>query len=398
MIVGNSLTGDATRAGTLRLRWPYVRRVLAAALADAELPGDVRDRVLRRAAAEYLAPFPPTTEETLAGALSNTIAGRICNHFDFHGGGYTVDGACASSLLAVIELCRALRDHSVDFGLAGGVDLSLDPFELVGFAKLGALATDRMRVYDERSAGFWPGEGCGMLALMRAADARAAGLRVYAEIRGWGISSDGGGGITRPDRDGQLLALRRACELAGTDPADVLLYEGHGTGTRVGDEVELSALAALRAGVRDRAALGSVKANIGHTKAAAGAAGVLKAAMSLYTAVLPPTTGCSSPHPLLRSGEARLRVPRRPEHWPPGHRLAGVSAMGFGGINAHLVLSAADASTTAARSPRGARAPGGGGGGGGAGGARGGGRAGAKCSKTAKGSASVSRPRAHTLR
>ncbi|OKK06630.1 hypothetical protein AMK26_11595 [Streptomyces sp. CB03234] len=340
VVLGNSLTGDATRAGTLRLRWPYVRRVLAAALEAAHITGDVRDDVVRRAAAGYLAPFPPTTEESLAGALSNTIAGRICNHFDFHGGGYTVDGACASSLLAVVELCRALRDHSVDFGLAGGVDLSLDPFELVGFAKTGALAADRMRVYDERSAGFWPGEGCGMLALMRAADARAAGLPVYAEIRGWGISSDGNGGITRPARDGQLLALRRAYELAGADPADVLLHEGHGTGTQVGDEVELTALTALREGARARAALGTVKANIGHTKAAAGAAGVIKAAMSLHTGVLPPTTGCETPHPVLRAPGSPLRILRRPEHWPAGPRLAGVSSMGFGGINAHLVLSA----------------------------------------------------------
>ncbi|MFG3503962.1 SDR family NAD(P)-dependent oxidoreductase [Streptomyces sp. NPDC047821] len=340
VVLGNSLTGDATRAGTLRLRWPYVRRVLAAALDAAGVTGDVRDDVVRRTAAGYLAPFPPTTEESLAGALSNTIAGRICNHFDFHGGGWTVDGACASSLLAVVELCRALADHSVDFGLAGGVDLSLDPFELVGFAKTGALATDRMRVYDERSAGFWPGEGCGVLALMRAADARAAGLRVYAEIRGWGVSSDGSGGITRPDRDGQLLALRRAYELAGTDPCEVLFHEGHGTGTRVGDEVELSALTALREGARTRAALGTVKANIGHTKAAAGAAGLIKAAMSLHTAVLPPTTGCETPHPLLRTPTSPLRVPRTAEPWPPGPRLAGVSSMGFGGINAHLVLSA----------------------------------------------------------
>lgn len=340
VILGNSLTGDTTRAGTLRLRWPYVRRVLAAALEAADITGDVRDDVVRRAAAGYLAPFPPTTEESLAGALSNTIAGRVCNHFDFHGGGYTVDGACASSLLAVVELCRALRDHSVDFGLAGGVDLSLDPFELVGFAKTGALATDRMRVYDERSAGFWPGEGCGMLALMRAADARAAGLRVYAEIRGWGVSSDGSGGITRPARDGQLLALRRAYELAGADPAEVLFHEGHGTGTQVGDEVELSALTALRETARARAALGTVKANIGHTKAAAGAAGVIKAAMSLHTGVLPPTTGCETPHALLRSPGAPLRVLRKAEHWPEGPRLAGISSMGFGGINAHLVLSA----------------------------------------------------------
>ncbi|HEV7452506.1 MAG TPA: SDR family NAD(P)-dependent oxidoreductase [Pseudonocardiaceae bacterium] len=340
VIVGNTLTGEVTRARTLRLRWPYVRRVLAAAMAEADLPEDQRLAVLDRAAMHYLSPFAPTDEETLAGSLSNTIAGRVCNHFDFHCGGYTVDGACASSILAVITACRALRDGSADFALAGGVDLSLDPFELVGFAKTGALAEDRMRVYDERSDGFWPGEGCGMVALMRACDARAAGRRAYAEIIGWGISSDGRGGITRPERDGQLLALRRAYDLAGLHPSAVGLYEGHGTGTAVGDATELAALAELRNGTPVRAALGSIKANFGHTKAAAGIAGLIKATMSVASGVLPPTTGCESPHPILNDARATLRVLPEPEPWPAGARIAGVSAMGFGGINTHVLLRA----------------------------------------------------------
>ena len=112
-------------------------------------------------------------EETLAGGLSNTIAGRICNHFDLKGCGYTVDGACASSLLAVDHACSALAAGDLDVALAGGIDLSLDPFELVGFSKAGALAPDVMRIYDARSVGFWPGEGCGMVVLMRLADAQA---------------------------------------------------------------------------------------------------------------------------------------------------------------------------------------------------------------------------------
>lgn len=338
VVVGNTLTGEVTRARSVRLRWPYTRRVLAAAMDAAGVSQEQRQATLHRAAELYRKPFPEFDDESLAGGLSNTIAGRICNHFDFGGGGYTVDGACASSLLALITACRALGDGSVDFALAGGVDLSLDPFELVGFAKTGALAAERMRVYDENSGGFWPGEGCGVVALMRATDARAAGLPVRAEISGWGISSDGHGGITRPEVRGQLLALRRAYAAAGLEPADVRLHEGHGTGTAVGDEVELSALAQLRRSAPVAAALGSIKANIGHTKAAAGMASLIKAVRSVETGVLPPTTGCERPHRYLREAESVLRVLDQPEPWSRGPRVAGVSAMGFGGINTHVVV------------------------------------------------------------
>src|SRR6185436_17685468 len=128
----------------------------------------------------YKAPFPPIDEDTLAGGLSNTIAGRICNYFDLNGGGYTVDGACSSSLLSVANACQALDGGDVDVAIAGGVDLSIDPFEIIGFAKTGALATGEMRVYDRGSNGFWPGEGSGVLVLMRESDALAAGKRIYA--------------------------------------------------------------------------------------------------------------------------------------------------------------------------------------------------------------------------
>lgn len=338
VVIGNSLTGEVTRANTLRLRWPYVRRVLTEALGEAGLPDTQITDILDRAAARYLAPFPPVGDETLAGGLSNTIAGRICNYFDLHGGGYTVDGACASSLLAVITACRTLRDGGADVVLAGGVDLSVDPFELVGFAKAGALAKDRMLVYDKESDGFVPGEGCGVVVLMRASDARNAGLRVYAEIAGWGLSSDGQGGITRPERQGQVLAMRRAYERAGIPASAVGLIEGHGTGTAVGDATELAALTELLRDVPTPVALGSVKANIGHTKAAAGIAGLIKATMSVASGMLPPTTGCRDPHPMLEQPGAPLRVLSEPAPWADGSRVAGVSAMGFGGINAHVTI------------------------------------------------------------
>lgn len=341
VVVGNTLTGDMTRANTMRLRWPYVRRTVAAAL---RVDGWTDERIhtfLRDLEVSYKRPFPEIDEDTLAGGLSNTIAGRICNHFDLKGGGYTVDGACSSSLLSVITACRSLVDGSVEVAVAGGVDLSIDPFEIIGFAKAGALATGEMRVYDRGGNGFWPGEGCGMVVLMREEDAIAEGRRVYTTVAGWGISSDGKGGITRPEAAGYQLALDRAYAQAGFGVESVALFEGHGTGTRVGDTTELTALSRARAaaGSRDRAAIGSIKGMIGHTKAAAGIAGLIKAAMATHHEVLPPTIGCVDPHDLLTADDATLRALRKAEPWPADQPLrVGVTAMGFGGINTHIVL------------------------------------------------------------
>ena len=293
--------------------------------------------VLRHAAARYLAPFPVTTDETLTGATPASIAARICGYFGFRGGGYAVDGSQASSLVAVASACAALAAGDLDVALAGGVDLSLDPLELVGLAKAGVLARGDMRVYDENPTGFLPGEGCGVVVLMRSADARKAGLPVYAEIAGWGTASAGKVSIAVPDAHSQLLALHRAYQRARIAPTDVQLIEGHGAGTAAADTTELSALAELHVGARHVAALGSIKANIGNTKAAAGAAGLIKTVLAMSTGIIPPATGFSRPHPLLRGGDAGLRLPRTPETWPEGTRIAGVSAMGPG-LDVHLVL------------------------------------------------------------
>jgi enediyne polyketide synthase len=349
VFLGNTLTGEFSRANTLRLRWPYVRRTLEANLVNEDWSVERRGDFLRKVEATYKEPFPPIGEESLAGGLSNTIAGRICNYFDLQGGGYTVDGACASSLLAVANACTALTSGDLDVALAGGVDLSLDPFELVGFAKAGALATDEMRVYDVRSNGFWPGEGCGFVLLMRYEDALAQHLRIYAVVRGWGISSDGNGGITRPEVDGQLLALRRAYARAGFGIETVDYFEGHGTGTSVGDSVELHALSRARREANGQtfpAAIGTIKAHIGHTKAAAGIAGLIKTALALQSRIIPPTTGCEEPHAEFRGQSPALRTLKTGEAWPKGEAVrAGVSSMGFGGINAHVVIEAAEPET-----------------------------------------------------
>ena len=325
VVLGNTLTGDSSRANSLRLRWPFVRR--------AAINAGVTDDVLQKLEEEFNAPFAAIGEDTLSGGLSNTIAGRICNHFGFNGGGYTVDGACSSSLLSVIHACNALVAGDLDVALAGGVDLSLDPFELIGFAKVTALAKERMWVYDKKSNGFLPGEGCGFVVLMRLDDAIRQGRRVYATLLGWGMSSDGHGGMTRPEASGQRLALQRAYAKAGIPIDSVTLFEGHGTGTPVGDPIEISTVTSLLSDERPRF-IGSVKANIGHTKAAAGIAGMIKAMMAVHTGVIPPITGCTEPRDV-----APLQVTQMPLAWPDGApRRAAVSAMGFGGINTHVIL------------------------------------------------------------
>jgi enediyne polyketide synthase len=352
VVLGNTLTGETSRAQILRFRWPYARRVFGELLDSLGMTGEPRDELLARVESRYKAPFPEVTEDSLAGGLSNTIAGRISNHFHLNGGAYTVDGACSSSLLAVIQAASGLLAGDFDVALAGGVDVSLDPFELVGFAKVGALSDDDIRVYDQQSRGFLPGEGCGIVVLKRFEDAVRDGDRIYAALAGWGISSDGKGGLTAPSVEGQVLAMERAYARAGYTLADVSLLEGHGTGTPVGDEVELSAISECmrRQGVPAAHAcgIGSVKSNIGHTKAAAGVAGLIKIALSAYYRVLLPTQGIRRPHAIF-SKNPSLYPLTSGAPWPEDRPIrASVSSAGFGGINTHVTLDAGHSSVAPA--------------------------------------------------
>lgn len=346
VIIGNTLTGEFSRANLMRLRWPYVARTIGPRLKAAGWTDEDIADFLDDLEQHYKEPFPEINEDTLAGGLANTIAGRVCNFFDFNGGGFTVDGACSSSLLSVANAADALVDGRLDVAIAGGVDLSIDPFEVIGFAKTSALAAQEMRVYDQRSQGFWPGEGCGVLVLMREEDALAKGLRSYATLTGWGYSSDGRGGITRPESAGHRLALKRAYENAGYGIDTVSYFEGHGTGTAVGDATELKTFHDARRAARPEAApaaISSVKGNIGHTKAAAGVAGLIKAILAVHHEVIPPASSHYEPHDILTADDATLYVPLQPQDWPKDVPVrSGVSSMGFGGINAHVALEQAD--------------------------------------------------------
>ncbi|MBD8891913.1 type I polyketide synthase [Roseibium litorale] len=346
VVVANTLTGEFSRAAILRLRQPFLDELLEETLAATGAGTEAADRIREEFANRLKSAFPEPNEDSLAGGLANTIAGRIANHFDLKGGAYTVDGACSSSLLAVANAATLLRDGIVDTVITGAVDLSLDPFELVGFSRNGALSPTRMRVFDARSDGFWPGEGGAFSVFMRAEDARRRGFPIRAVLRGWGMSTDGSGGLTRPDSQGQLLAYRRAHEMADSNPADLAYVEAHGTGTAIGDPTEVTALAALREGASKPLPIGSVKANIGHTKAAAGFAGLVKTVMSLQKGGVPPHAGCEEPHAIFRETDSRLFPVQQAKAFGNSKApLVGVSSFGFGGINLHVVLEGGERQT-----------------------------------------------------
>ncbi|NNK41229.1 MAG: acyltransferase domain-containing protein, partial [Myxococcales bacterium] len=344
VVVGNTLTGEQQRAYLLRGRWPFVQKTIRAAGINKGLDGATLEELVAETETIFKSFFPAPNEDALAGALSNTIAGRICNYMDLRGGGYTVDGACASSLLSVATAANALSAGDLDVALAGGVDVSLDAFEIVGFAKVGALSDSDMKVYDRAGKGFLPGEGCGFIVMKRLEDAKRDGDYVYAALNGWGVSSDGKGGITAPTVDGQALALRRAYDRAGYSAHRLDFVEGHGTGTAVGDPVELSAISTTIDSFGEaephRCGVTSFKSLVGHTKAAAGIGGLLKAISGVNRRVIPPTAGCDEPHEVF-TGKARNLYPVRTGsvREPTDTLTAGVSAMGFGGINSHVTLS-----------------------------------------------------------
>lgn len=341
VILGNTLTGEWTRTNAMRMRWPYFEKVLRETAKAQGIGGPALEAYIQAVEPTFKSVFPPVTEDTLAGALSNTIAGRVCNFLDLHGGGYTVDGACSSSLIAVITAARNLAAGELDVAFAGGIDISLDTFELIGFAKTGALTADEMRVYDKRANGFIPGEGCGFVIMKRLEDAVRDGDRIYAVVKGWGLSSDGRGGLTAPSIAGQANAISKAYKMAGYHLKDCAFIEGHGTGTTVGDKIEVSALVEVLGDETPKQHIGltSLKSIVGHTKAAAGIGAFIKAVIAVNQRVVPPMAGVEEFNDLF-SGKAKHFLPlvEGQKHAEDSLMRAGLSAMGFGGINSHVTL------------------------------------------------------------
>lgn len=291
--------------------------------------------------------LPPFNTETAGAMVPNIVAGRIANKLDLMGPSYTVDAACASSLVAVEIAVRGLREREFDMALVGGVQVTTPIPILTLFSQLKALSfREQIRPFDKDADGTILGEGLGIVVLKRLEDAKRDGDRIYAIIKGVGTASDGRGqAVLAPRVEGEELALRRAYEDADISPRTVGLIEAHGTATLVGDATEVKALTRVFGqpeGEQPWCALGTVKSMIGHAMPAAGIAGLIKAALALYHRVLPPTLNVDQPSPRLELAKTPFYINTETRPWVHGAngvpRRAGVNAFGFGGINAHVIL------------------------------------------------------------
>jgi len=338
VILGVTGTQELVIPLSSRLGHPKWRK----ALQESGIPDDKAEEVVQRIADSYV----PWKESSFPGLLGNVVAGRISNRLDLGGTNCVVDAACASSMSAIHLAIQELACGRSDLAVAGGVDTLNDIFMHMCFAKSSVLsASGDAKPFSRHADGTVLGEGVGIMLIKRLEDAERDGDRIYSVIRAVGSSSDGRSqSIYAPHADGQIKALRMAYENAEVSPNTVELIEAHGTGTRVGDQVEVKALKQLfgeKSPDGIRCALGSVKSMIGHTKACAGTAGLIKASLALYNKVLPPTIKVEEPDPKLNLEDSPFYLNTRIRPWvsQSGHpRRAGVSAFGFGGSNFHAVL------------------------------------------------------------
>ena len=319
-----------------RMQYPIWQKALESSGISAEEATKIVEKIKQAYADWDTNSFP--------GLLSNVVAGRIANRFDLGAMNCVVDAACASSLAALSMAVSELTARRADMMLTGGVDTDNSIFAYLCFSKTPAVSpSQNVRSFDADSDGMMLGEGLGIMVLKRLEDAERDGDRIYAVITGIGSSSDGRyNSIYAPRPEGQMKALRRAYEAAGIAPADIGLIEAHGTGTPVGDKAEFAALKEVFQAnePQQSIALGSVKSQIGHTKAAAGAASLIKTALALHHKTLPPTINITKPNPKLQieSSAFYLNTQTRPWFNSGSPRRAGVSSFGFGGSNYHVVL------------------------------------------------------------
>jgi malonyl CoA-acyl carrier protein transacylase len=343
VVLGNAMAGERHYLTTLRISFPEYEKLLLEAQEFLDLPAEVRGRILARWREVAAKRLPDVTEDTMPGELSNILSGRVANVLNLRGPNFTADAACASTFAAVDAAVEMLVAGHCDAAITGGVDRNMGTNSFVKFSKIGALSATGTRPFGDGADGFVMGEGSAAFLLKRLADAERDGDRVYAVVRGLGGSSDGKGkSITAPNPIGQQLAIARAWENAGLDPATAGLIEAHGTSTKVGDVVEVESLVTVFKGAaRGSIALGSAKSNVGHLKAGAGAAGLLKAVWAVHEKVLPPTLHAHPPNPGVDFASTPFALNHDLREWKPKDatpRRCGVSAYGFGGTNFHVVL------------------------------------------------------------
>ena len=339
VILGVALARQLTMPLAARLQYPVWEKALkSSGLSDADTA-----KIIAKIKSAYVDWEP----NAFPGMLANIVAGRIANRFDLGGMNCIVDAACASSFGALSMALSELTSYRADMMLTGGVDTDNSIVAYMCFSKTPAVSpSQQTRPFDVDSDGMMLGEGVGMLLLKRLEDAERDADKIYAVIKGVGSSSDGRHkSIYAPRADGQVRALERAYQEAGFEPSTVSYIEAHGTGTMAGDPAEFSALKTFFGTTdaeKQQIALGSVKSQIGHTKAAAGAASLIKTALSLHHKVLPPTINVTKPNPKLEISDSQFYLNTETRPWLRKQenipRRAGVSSFGFGGTNYHIVL------------------------------------------------------------
>ncbi len=335
IVLGVASTTELVVQMGSRMQQPVWRK----AMLENGLPEDEADEICRDIADHYV----PWQESTFPGLLGNVVAGRVANRLNLGGSNFVVDAACASSLSALQVALHKLYLNEADMVLTGGVDALNDVMMYMCFSKTPAFSqTGDCRPFSDGADGTIIGEGVGMVALKRLSDAERDGDEIYAVIRGIGSSSDGrASSVYAPRSEGQAKALRRAYERAGYEPSTVGLLEAHGTATKAGDLAEFAALKSVFTDPDSRIALGSVKSQIGHTKAAAGAAGLIKAVLALQHSTLPGTLKVGQPNPAMGLEETPFYLNAQTRPWVrtgDQPRRASVSSFGFGGSNFHVTL------------------------------------------------------------
>jgi acyl transferase domain-containing protein/7-keto-8-aminopelargonate synthetase-like enzyme/NAD(P)-dependent dehydrogenase (short-subunit alcohol dehydrogenase family) len=330
-------TGVFVGVTAVEYRTLSAMRIGAQLMASGALGEAPEDAEVFARAVERMAPPRPFTAP---GLLANMVAATVAQELRLHGPAYTTDAACASALVALNDAVMSLRTGAVDAALAGGVYICLTPEHHIAFSRIGAISkSGRCLPFDARADGFVQGDGAGMVLLRRLSDAERDGDRIYAVIHGIATNNDGGGeGPMAPVRSGQVEVVRAAWDNAAMDPALAGYVETHGTGTSVGDQIEFDALCeALGDGVQS-VALGSSKANVGHTMSAAGIAGLIRAALAVHHKTLPPMAGFESAKPEMGLQGGPYFIPTTATAWDRPKRVAAVSSFGFGGTNGHVVL------------------------------------------------------------
>ncbi|HVK94787.1 MAG TPA: amino acid adenylation domain-containing protein [Noviherbaspirillum sp.] len=289
-----------------------------------------------------------------AGAMNCTAAGRLSYFFGWEGPNFALDTACSGSLVALHLACQALQSGECDFAVVGGVNALLTPHLYVYFSKTGIMSpTGRCHVFDDDADGYVRAEGCGMLVLQREPDAQRDGRRLRARVLGSAVNQDGASsGFSAPNGAAQQKVLRQAWRQADVTAADIGYLEAHGTGTPIGDPIELEAMAEAIAPQRtphDPMPVGSLKSNLGHLEAAAGVGAVIKTVLALEHGELPANLHFHKPNSHIDWAQLPLRVVDRRQPFPQRgqRRIAGVSSFGFSGTNAHAVLEQATSPATA---------------------------------------------------